>query len=140
MNKKKVLFICTHNSARSQIAEGLLRALHGNKYEAFSAGTEVTKVNPYVITSMSEVGIDISDHYSKHLQDFIDTEFDYVVTVCDNAREACPFFPKAKKRIHKSFPDPSKFTGTDEEVLRKVSAVREEIKSWIEKTFGGSQK
>lgn len=135
MNKKKVLFLCTHNSARSQIAEGLLRSMYGNRYEAYSAGTEVTRVNPYVIKSMAEVGIGISSHSSKHLNQFLKDYFDYVVTVCDNAKEACPYFPNAKQRIHKSFPDPSKFTGSEEEILVGVAKVREEIKIWLQETF-----
>lgn len=136
MTKKKVLFLCTHNSARSQIAEGLLRTMYGERYEAFSAGTEVTRVNPYVFKSMAEIGIDLSSHSSKHLDQFINQEFDFVVTVCDNANEACPYFPNAKKRIHKSFPDPSKFTGTEKEILSGVATVREEIKCWVKETFG----
>lgn len=135
MNKKKVLFLCTHNSARSQIAEGLLRAMYGNKYETYSAGTEVTRVNPYVIKSMAEVGIDLGSHSSKHLNQFLREYFDYVVTVCDNAKEACPYFSNAKQRIHKSFPDPSKFTGSEEEILVGVAKVREEIKIWLQETF-----
>jgi len=136
MNKKKVLFLCTHNSARSQIAEGLLRAMYGDRYEAFSAGTEVTRVNPYVFKSMAEAGIDLSSHYSKHLNDFLNDQFDFVVTVCDNAKEACPYFPNTKKQIHKSFTDPSKFTGTEEEILAEVAKVREEIRLWLQETFG----
>jgi len=136
MNKKKVLFLCTHNSARSQIAEGLVRALYGDRYEAFSAGTEVSKVNPYVIKSMAAISIDLSSHYSKHLQKFLNDEFDYVVTVCDNAGEACPYFPNAKTQIHQSFPDPSQFKGTEEEILTEVAKVRDQIKTWIDATFG----
>lgn len=135
MHKKKVLFLCTHNSARSQIAEGLLRAMYGDRYEAFSAGTEVTRVNPYVFKSMAEIGIDLSGHSSKHLDQFINEQFDFVVTVCDNAKEACPYFPHAKNRIHKSFPDPSKFSGTEKEILSGVAEVREEIRSWLKETF-----
>ncbi|CUH95586.1 hypothetical protein P22_1659 [Propionispora sp. 2/2-37] len=84
---------------------------------------------------MAEIGIDLSSHRSKHLQEFLEDEFDYVVTVCDNAKEACPYFPHAKKRIHKSFSDPSKFTGSEDKILKGVAAVREEIKKWIEDTF-----
>lgn len=137
MIKKKVLFLCTHNSARSQIAEGLLRTMHGDRYEAFSAGTEATRVNPHVFKSMAEIGIDLSGHRSKHLQEFLNDEFEYVVTVCDSANEHCPYFPNAKHRIHKSFPDPSQFTGTEAEILKKIATVREEIKAWIQETFGG---
>lgn len=139
MHKKKVLFLCTHNSARSQIAEDLLRAMYGNRYESFSAGTEVTKVNPNVIKSMAEIGIDISAHRSKHLEEFITDEFDYVVTVCDNAKEACPYFPNARQRLHYSFSDPSQFTGSEEEILAGIAKVREEIKTWIEQTLGSTK-
>ena len=138
-SKKKVLFLCTHNSARSQIAEGLLRHLYGDDYESYSAGTVVTRVNPYVIQSMKEIDIDLGTHHSKHLQDFLEEEFDTVVTVCDNAKEACPFFPHAKSRIHQSFTDPSQFTGTEEEILAGVRKVREEIKCWIVSTFGDTK-
>lgn len=134
--KKRVLFLCTHNSARSQMAEGLLRAMYGNKYEAYSAGSEVTRVNPYVFKSMGEIGIDLSAHTSKLTDKFIDMEIDYVVTVCDNAKGACPFFPNAKQYYHHSFPDPSAFTGTEEEILKQVSQVREQIKIWIVENFG----
>jgi len=133
--KKKVLFLCTHNSARSQMSEGLLRALYGDRYEAYSAGTEVTRVNPYVAKSMAQIGIDLSAHRSKSVEEFRGMEFDYVVTVCDNARENCPFFP-GKQIIHHSFSDPSRFTGTEEEILQGVAKVREEIKAWIIETFG----
>ncbi len=136
MDKKKVLFLCTHNSARSQMAEGLLRAMYGDRFEAYSAGTEMTRVNPYVINSMAKIGIDLTCHRSKHLNEFINENMDYVVTVCDNAKEACPYFPNAKNRLHHSFPDPSKFAGEEEEILLEVANVREEIKSWIAETFG----
>jgi Protein-tyrosine-phosphatase len=118
------------------MAEGLLRTMYGNKYEAFSAGTEVTKVNPYVVKSMAEIGIDLSNHRSKHLNQFINDQFDFVVTVCDNAKEACPYFPNANNRIHKSFTDPSKFNGTEDEILIGIAKVREEIRLWIQETFG----
>ena len=139
MEKKKVLFLCTHNSARSQIAEGLLRAMYGNEYESFSAGTEVTRVNPYVFKSMAEIGIDLSTHRSKSVQEFLNMEIDYVVTVCDNAKEACPFLAGAKKYYHQSFSDPSQFTGTEEEILVGVATVREEIKTWITETFDNNK-
>lgn len=135
-SKQKVLFLCTHNSARSQMAEGLLRGLYGDRYEAFSAGTEVTRVNPYVAKAMAESGIDLSTHRSKHLNEFINDSFDYVVTVCDNAREACPYFPGGKARLHHTFSDPSAFKGSDEEIMAGVRLVREEIKQWISETFG----
>lgn len=135
MKKKKVLFLCTHNSARSQMAEGLLRSMYGDKYEVFSAGTEVTKVNPFVAKSMAQIGIDLSSHRSKSVEEFKNQEIDTVVTVCDNAKEACPFFAGAKEVIHQSFSDPSQFTGNETEILEQVAVVRDEIRTWIEETF-----
>lgn len=140
MEKVKVLFLCTHNSARSQMAEGLLRALYGERFEVRSAGTEVTKVNPYVSKSMAEAGIDLSNHRSKHLNEFLNESFDYVVTVCDNVKEVCPYFPNARKRLHHSFPDPSKLSGGEEKILAEIAQIRDEIKSWIEETFGNMAK
>jgi len=133
--KKKVLFICTHNSARSQMAEGLLRTLYDDRYEAYSAGTEETAVNPYAIEAMRLAGIDISGHRSKTVQEFRGRIFDLVVTMCDSARESCPFFP-GKKVIHKSFEDPSRAEGSDEQVLAVFERVRDEIRAWIEDTLG----
>jgi len=133
--KKKVLFICTHNSARSQIAEGFLNTLYRSSYEAHSAGIEPTSVNPYAIKVMTEIGIDISTHHSKSMEEFRGENFDYVVTVCDHAKEACPFFP-GEIILHEGFDDPSEFTGTEDEILAEVRRVRDEIKGWIEKTFG----
>lgn len=135
MKIKKVLFLCTHNSARSQMAEGLLRSMYGDKYEVFSAGTEVTKVNSFVAKSMAQIGIDLSSHRSKSIEEFKNQEIDTVVTVCDNAKEACPFFAGAKEVIHQSFSDPSQFTGTEAEILEQVAVVRDEIRTWIEETF-----
>ncbi len=133
--KKKVLFICTHNSARSQMAEGLLNALYGDHYEAYSAGTEPSRVNPYAIKIMAEIGIDISNHFSKSIEKFKGMEFDFVVTVCDYAKENCPFFPGGKKYLHKGFKDPSKVKGDKNRVLEEFRRIRDEIKNWIEKTF-----
>ena len=133
--KKKVLFICTHNSARSQMAEGLINALYGDKYEAYSAGTEPTEVNPYAIKAMAELGIDISKQRSKSIKEFRGKTFEYVATVCDHAKEACPFFP-GEKILHKGFEDPSEFKGAGAEILAKIRRVRDEIKDWIEKAFG----
>ena len=132
--KKKVLFLCTHNSARSQMAEGFLNALHGDRYEAHSAGVTPTKINPYVVKAMAEVGIDISKNRSKSIEEFRGKNFNYVVTVCDNARETCPFFP-GEKIIHKSFEDTSQFKGSEEKILKAVRRVREEIREWIKNTF-----
>lgn len=132
--KKRVLFICTHNSARSQMAEGLLNAFYGDKYESYSAGVSPTKVNPYVVKSMAEIGIDISRNRSKSIEEFRGENFNYVVTVCDSAREACPFFP-GEEVIHKSFDDPSRFKGSEEEILKQVRRVRQEINEWIKSRF-----
>lgn len=134
--KRKVLFICTHNSARSQMAEGLLRALYGDYYEAYSAGTQATRVNPYAIKVMAEIGIDISHQRSKSIEEFRSHKFDYVVTVCDHAKETCPFFPGANFYIHKGFKDPSEAVGDEESILKEFRKVRDEIKMWIEETFG----
>jgi len=133
--KKTVLFICTHNSARSQMAEGFLNALHGDRYESQSAGIEPTKVNPYAVKVMAEAGIDISKQRSKSIEEFRGKIFDYIVTVCDHAKETCPFFP-GDKILHRGFQDPSRFRGTDDEILRKVRHVRDEIRNWIEENFG----
>lgn len=132
MNRKKVLFICTHNSARSQMAEGFLRDYFPDDFEGFSAGTAPTFVNPNSILVMQEAGIDIGTHRAKSVEEFSDVHFDYVVTVCDGAKEACPFFPGGEI-IHKSFTDPSSATGNQTEVLRIFRQVRDEIKNWIEK-------
>jgi len=132
--KKRVLFICTHNSARSQMAEGLLNAFYGDKYEGYSAGVTPTKVNPYVVKSMAEIGIDISRNHSKSIEEFRGENFNYVVTVCDSAREACPFFP-GEEVIHKSFDDPSQFKGSEKEILKQVRQVRQEINEWIKSRF-----
>jgi arsenate reductase (thioredoxin) len=134
-NKKRVLFVCTHNAARSQMAEGLLRAPYGELYEVFSAGTEHASVSPYAVKVMSEIGIDMGAHRSKSVQEFLGQQFDYVVTVCDQAKEACPYFPGGKKILHQSFADPSGLTGTEEEITEGFRRIRDEIKSWIENEF-----
>ena len=132
--KKKVLFICTHNSARSQMAEGILRALYPERYEAHSAGTDPLEVNPHAVKVMEEIGIDISRHRAKSIQEFRDELFDYVVTVCDQAKESCPFFP-GRKVIHKSFPVPSLRTGTEDEIVEGFREVRDELILWITNAF-----
>jgi arsenate reductase len=129
--KMKVLFVCTHNSARSQIAEGLLNHFCGEKYQAFSSGSAPTQINPLSIVVLKEIGIDISDHYSKSMSEFEGSKFEYVITVCDNARETCPFFPGANEYIHKSFSDPSSVEGSYEDKLNAFKKTREEIKDWI---------
>jgi arsenate reductase len=121
----RVLILCTANSARSQMAEGLLRELGGEKVEVFSAGSTPSKVNPYAIEAMQKRGIDISSHRSKSLQEFIKEPFDYVITVCDNAAETCPFFPGKAQRIHWSFPDPAAVSGKHEEILASFVTVRD---------------
>ncbi len=133
--KKSVLFICTHNSARSQMAEGILRYFFGDKYEVASAGTVATKVNPYAIEVMKEIGIDISSHRSKSIEEFRGRIFDIVVTVCDHAKETCPFFP-GRKVFHKGFEDPAQAKGSREEILEKFRQVRDEILAWIKENFG----
>ena len=117
------------------MAEGFLNALLGDRYEGQSAGIEPSRVNPYAIKAMAEVGIDISKHRSKSIEEFRGRNFDYVVTVCDSAREACPFFP-GEVLLHKEFRDPSEFRGTEDEIMRQVRQVRDEIKEWMMKTFG----
>jgi arsenate reductase len=116
------------------MAEAFLNKLCGDKYKAESAGVTPTQVNPYVAKVMAEIGIDLSTHRSKSIMEFEGKTFDYVVTVCDSARETCPFFP-GEKEMHKSFPDPAAFKGSEEEILSKVRVVRDKIKEWVENTF-----
>jgi arsenate reductase len=118
------------------MAEGFLNALYGDRYEAYSAGIEPTEVNPYAIKAMAEINVDISKQRSKSIKEFRRNNFDYVLTVCDHAKEACLFFPASKKLLHKSFKNPSEFKGTKYEILVEFRRVRDEIKDWIEKTFG----
>ena len=127
MSKPQVLFLCTHNSARSQMAEGFLRALAGDRFDVASAGTEATRVHPLAILAMEEVGIDLTGHTSKTIDTLVDQPWNYVITVCDSANERCPVFPGGTTRIHWSFDDPSQATGTDEDRLEKFRRVREEI-------------
>ena len=124
---KRVLILCTGNSARSQMAEGLLRDIAGDRFEVGSAGTIASFVRPQAIAAMAELGIDISGHRSKCLDEFLDTEFDYVITVCDNANEMCPVFPGPAKRIHWSFDDPAEATGSEDQVAAVFRRVRDEI-------------
>ena len=128
----KVLFLCTHNSARSQMAEGLLRHLAGDGFEIHNAGTEATYVRPEAIAAMAEIGADVSGQESKTLERYLGEPFEYVVTVYDAANEACPVFPGAKNRLHWSFEDPSQATGTEEERLEVFRRAREEIRERIE--------
>lgn len=125
--KKKVLFLCTGNSCRSQMAEGWLRHLAGDRYETASAGTQPAGLNPDAVEVMRELGIDIAAHQSKHLNQFLDVRFDHVITVCDRAREACPIFPGASSMLHWSFDDPAAARGSDEERRAVFKRVRDEI-------------
>lgn len=132
MTKKRVLFLCTGNSCRSQMAEGFLRSLGGEQFDVASAGSKPAgTVHPLAIEAMREVDVDISKHTSKHANDFIKEKFDYVITVCDNAREACPTFPGAAQQVHWSFDDPAHATGTDEQKMRVFRRVRDEIRHRI---------
>lgn len=128
--KKKILVLCTGNSCRSQIAEGYLRHFAGEKADVYSAGIETHGVNPKAIATMVEDGIDISNHTSNNMDEYRDIPFDFVITVCDNAKERCPFFPSTAKKFHQNFPDPAKATGADEEVAQAFRDVREQIKSY----------
>ena len=132
MDKRRVLFLCTHNSARSQMAEGLLRHLAGDRFDAYSVGTEATRVRPLAIRVMAELGIDISNQESKTLDRYLGEPFDAVITVCDQANESCPLFLGAKERLHWSFPDPSKATGTEDDQLAVYRSVRDAIRDRIE--------
>ena len=125
--KKRVLFLCTHNSARSQMAEGLLRNMAGDRFDVFSAGTERTYVQPLAIDAMREIGIDITAQTSKTLDELGGQTFDYVITVCDRANESCPILPGTTERIHWSFEDPTAATGTDEQRLRAFRTVRDAL-------------
>lgn len=130
--KQKVLFLCTGNSCRSQMAEGLLRHIGGSHFEAYSAGTKPSFVNPKAIQAMQELGLDISTHQSQSVDEFLDTGIDWVISVCDNAKESCPVFPGEVQRLHHSFFDPADAEGTDEEVLAVFRKVRNEIESYIQ--------
>ena len=133
--KEKVLFICNHNSARSQIAEGLLKSLYGEYYEVYNAGSNPTIVNPYAIKVLEEISVDISGNRSKNLKEFEDLEFDYVVTVCDGEGQKCPCFSGGKTYIQKSFEDPAAVNGDDPVKFDAFRRNRKDIKFWLEKTF-----
>jgi arsenate reductase len=130
--KKKVLILCTGNSARSQMAEGLLKHITKGEYEVHSAGTKPSMVRPEAIKALAEIGIDISGNRSKSVDEFAGQEIDYVLTVCDNARENCPYFPAKTKLIHHSFEDPAEAQGDEEERLAVFRKVRDEIKDYFE--------
>lgn len=131
--KEKVLFICNQNSGRSQMAEALLRMLYGDRYEVYSAGLIPSSVNPFAIKTMQELGVDMSSHRSKSIDEFKDIVFDYVVTVCDVARETCPYFP-GRQVLHHSFSS-ARSEGSEEEILTSFGRVRDEIRAWLQEQF-----
>lgn len=135
--KQRVLVLCTANSARSQMAEGLLRDLAGEQIDVASAGTQPSVVNPLAIAAMHERGIDISHHRSKHLSEFLDQPWDAVITVCDNAAETCPVFPGPVTRIHWGFPDPAAAEGSDDERLQAFRTVRDAIEARFRQWLAG---
>jgi arsenate reductase (thioredoxin) len=131
MESLKVLVLCTANSARSQMAEGLLRSLAGDRVVVHSAGTRATAVNPFAVRAMADAGIDISDHFSKNLDRFLDQPFDYVITVCDHAAEQCPLFPGKAERIHWGLKDPAAVEGDDTEKLQAFKQVRDQLREHL---------
>jgi len=135
MSDKRILFICVHNSARSQMAEGFVNALYADRFQAVSGGIEPTIVHPAAIKVMAEIGIDISSQRSKSIDEFMDQPFDYVVMVCDDSQTGCPFFPGGKEYLPHAFADPAACRGTDEEVLACFRTTRDEIRAWLEETF-----
>lgn len=134
MRKSKVLFVCTHNSSRSQMAEGLLRHIFGDYYEVYSAGTEPGGVSPFAVRAMEEIGINISHHTSKGVDEFLSANLDTVVTVCDSAHEHCPYVP-AKSNIHQRFEDPRATTGSDQAKIKAFRRVRDQINTWVQEYF-----
>ncbi|MDN4029358.1 arsenate reductase ArsC [Chryseobacterium gambrini] len=130
--KKKILVLCTGNSCRSQIAEGYLRYFANNKADIYSAGVETHGVNPKAVATMQEDNIDISKHTSNNIKEYSDIEFDFVITVCDNAKEHCPYFPSKAKKFHQNFPDPAKVTGKEEEIKEEFRKVRQQIKDYCQ--------
>ena len=135
IKKPVVLFVCTHNSSRSQMAEGLLRDLYGDTYKACSEGTLPSGVSPFAVDVMREIGIDISEHTSEHVEAYASRPPDYVVTVCDSARQACPYVPARLKVMHKRFADPRAVQGTDTEKYAAFRRVRNEIQAWLQHEF-----
>ena len=131
MTKRRILILCTGNSARSQMAEGLLRHAAGDRYEVFSAGVSPSQVRPEAIAVMREIGIDLNGHRSKHVAEFAGQSFDYVLTVCDNARESCPVFPGPAVTIHHSFADPAECSGPEEEKLALFRKVRDQVREYL---------
>jgi len=127
---KKILVLCTGNSCRSQMAEGYLRYYGGKAIDVYSAGLHPHGVNSKAIEAMAEDGIDISNHTSNSIDEYLDVDFDFVITVCNNAKENCPYFPTQAERIHSSFPDPAMATGSEEQVMKEFRSVRELIKKF----------
>lgn len=135
-DKKRVLILCTGNSARSQMAEGLLRFEAGDRFDVESAGVEPSHVRPEAIAAMKEIGIDISNHRSKSADEFLGQHFDYIITVCDHAKESCPIFPGNAERIHQSFEDPPPASVGDYETRLSIfRRVRDEIRNWLKNDF-----
>jgi len=134
--KTRVIFVCTGNTGRSQIAEALLRHYHGDKYEVFSAGTDPGIPDRLVLQAISKLGIDVTGARSKGLDEFQDSKFDIAVTLCDRAHAVCPIVPGAKNTIHRAFPDPADFSGNDEERSARIRVLIEQIRAWLEETFG----
>lgn len=130
---RKILILCTGNSSRSQMAEGYFKKYLEERAEIYSAGVETHGVNPYAIRVMEEDGIDISYHTSNNVNEYSDINFNYIITVCDNARERCPYFPSSAKKFHHNFPDPAKATGSDEEILIQFRKVRDMINEYVKK-------
>lgn len=135
MAKERVLFMCIHNAARSQMAEGLFRHMYGVSFDVYSAGSDPQAVDPLAVKCMEEIGIDISHHISKSLKEFQGQEFDYVITVCGNPYNACPFFVGGKKYFKQPFEDPSALEGTEKEKLELFSQIRDELKEWLEDLY-----
>ncbi|WP_183564369.1 arsenate reductase ArsC [Mucilaginibacter sp. SP1R1] len=125
---KNILVLCTGNSCRSQIAHGYLQSFAGSKAQIYSAGVEVHGVNPKAVRTMADDGIDISHHTSNNVDEYMDIPFDYIITVCDNAKENCPYFPSKAQRFHQNFPDPAKAAGTEQEITEEFKRVRDMIK------------
>ena len=133
MTHKKILVLCTGNSCRSQITQGYLQYFADDKAKVYSAGVETHGVNPKAISTMQEDDIDISNHTSNNIDEYRNIAFDFVITVCDNAKERCPFFPSTAKKFHQNFPDPAKATGTGEEVMQQFRQVRQQIKDYCKR-------
>jgi arsenate reductase len=130
--KKNILVLCTGNSCRSQIAEGYLRQFAGDRADVYSAGIETHGVNPLALATMAEDGVDISCQTSNKIEEYLDKSFDYVITVCDNAKERCPFFPSSATKLHYNFPDPAKANGTVDEIAQAFRDVRAQIKAYVQ--------